>query len=109
MRIFKFKKPKFLLGLPIALFSLEIYLGTLLGYFSFKFFTGKVPSLVFNIGNYRLHFHHWLYSLVILIPALYYNFLPFPQFSYGFLGGAIFQGIYCYQDWHKVLTRKKEY
>jgi len=109
MRIFKFKKPKFLLGLPIALFSLEIYLGTLLGYFSFKFFTGKVPSLAFNVGNYRLHFHHWLYSLVILIPALYYNFLPFPQFSYGFLGGAIFQGIYCYQDWHKVLIRKKEY
>jgi len=106
MKFFKFKKSKFLLGLPLALFSLEIYLGSLLGYFSFKFFTGKTPSLAFNVGNYRLHLHHWLYGLAILIPALHYNFLPFPQLSYGFLGGAIFQGIYCYSDWHKILIKK---
>jgi len=109
MRIFRFKKPKFLLGLPIALFSLQTYLGTLLGYFAFKFFSGKFPSLAFNIGNYRLHLHHWLCSLVILVLDLNYNFLPFSQFSFGFLVGAAFQGIYCYQDWHKILMRKKEY
>lgn len=105
----KIPKPKILLSLPLALLSLEAYLGTILGYFSFKFFSGKFPSLVFNIGNYRLHFHHWLYSLAILIPALHYNFLPFPQFSFGFLLGAAFQGIYCYRDWYKILIRKKEY
>jgi len=107
MKFPEFKKPKFLLSLPLALLSLEIYLGTLLGYFSFKFLTGKVPSFAFNIGNYRLHLHHWLYSLAILIPGLYYNFLPFPQLSFGFLAGAVFQGIYCYRDWYRVIIKRK--
>jgi hypothetical protein len=118
MRIFKFKKPKFLLGLPIALFSLEAYLGLLSGYFLSKYLSAKEAgqknrwwkSLVFRIGNWQIHLHHWLYGVsIILVSTAFFNFsLPFPQFSYAFLGGAIFQGIYCYQDWYKILIRKKE-
>ena len=103
----KLVKPKFFLGLPLALFSLEIYLGAVLGYFSTKFFTGKIPSLAFNIGKWKFHFHHWLYGLAILISALYFNFLPFPQLAFGFLGGMIFQGIYCHSDWYKILMKRK--
>lgn len=104
----KILKSKIFLSFPLALLSLEIYLGSLLGFFSFKLFTGKIPSLAFNVGSYRLHFHHWLYGSAILIPALYYNFLPFPQFSLGFLGGVIFQGIYCYRDWYRVIVKQKD-
>ena len=112
MKIFK---SKILLSFPLALLSFEIYFGLLSGYFLSKYLSAKEAgkknrwwkSIVFRIGNYKLHFHHWLYSLAILILALYYNFLPFPYLSYGFLGGAIFQGIYCYRDWYKVLTKKK--
>jgi len=103
----KILKSKFFLSLPIALLSLEIYLGSLVGYFSFKFFTGKIPSLAFNIGNYRLHLHHWLYGLAIMLSGLYYNFLPFPQLSYGVLGGMIFHGIYSYRDWHRIIVKQK--
>jgi len=103
----KLVKPKFFLGIPLALLSLEIYLGVILGYFLTKFFTGKIPSLAFNIGNWRLHFHHWLYGLGILISAIWYQFLPFPQFSFGFLGGLVFQGISCYPDWYKILTKQR--
>jgi len=103
----KLVKPKFFLGIPLALFSLEIYFGAIFGYFLTKFFTGKIPSLAFNIGKWRLHFHHWLCGLGILISALHFNFLPLPQFSFGFLGGVVFQGISCYPDWHKILSKQK--
>ncbi len=111
----KLIKPKILLSTPLALFSLEIYLGALSGYFFAKFLSGKqvglpgkIKSLVFDIGHHKLHLHHWLYGLGILIFAISSNFFPiFSQFSYGFLGGFIFQGISSYPDWHKILIRKK--
>ncbi len=112
----KIPKSKILLSLPLALFSLEIYLGALSGYFLSKHLSAKGigqknrwwKSIVFGIGNYRMHLHHWLYSLAILIPGLYYNFLPFPQLSLGFLGGAIFHGIYCYRDWYRIIIKQKK-
>jgi len=103
----KLVKPKFFLGVPLALFSLEIYFGVLSGYFAAKFLSGKIKSPAFNVGNYRLHLHHWVYGLTILISAIWYQFLPFPQFSFGFLGGVVFQGISSYPDWHRILFKKK--
>jgi len=103
----KLVKPKFFLGIPIALFSLEIYSGALLGYFIAKFLSGRLKSPIFNFGHYEFHFHHWLYGLGILISAIWYQFLPFPQFSFGFFGGIVFQGIYSYPDWHRILIRKR--
>ena len=102
----KISKPKFLLGIPIALMSLELFFGVFLGYLLPKLFGRKVPSVLFNIGGWKLHFHHWFIGFGILISSIYYNFLPFPQFSYGFLGGLIFQGITCYPDWHKIIMRR---
>ena len=115
MKKFKLNKPKILLSTPLSLFSLEIYLGALLGYFFAKFLSGeqvglpgKIKSFAFEIGHYKLHVHHWLYGLGILIFAISSNFFPiFSQFSYGFLGGFIFQGISSYPDWHRILVRKK--
>lgn len=115
MKKIKLVKPKTFLGIPLALFSLEIYFGVVLGYFLGKFLSGKqygqsgiIKSIAFNIGNYRLHLHHWLIGLGILISALSFNFSPFfSQFSFGFLGGVVFQGIYCYPDWYKILTKSR--
>jgi len=106
---------KLFLGMPLAIFSLEVYLGMLLGYLLTKFFAGtepgfpgKVRSVIFHVGSYRLHLYHWLLGCVILISALSLKFYPFyPQFSYGFLGGIIFQGVSCYPDWHRILVRAK--
>jgi hypothetical protein len=103
----KLVKPKFFLGMPLALISFELYSGALLGYFAAKLLSGRLKSLIFHIGNYKLHLHHWLYGLGILISAAWYQFLPFPQFSFGFLGGVVFQGISCYPNWHRVLIRRK--
>jgi len=112
----KISKPKILLSLPLALLSLEIYFGALSGYFLSKYLSAKETgqknrwwkSIVFRIGNWQIHLHHWLYGLVILALATFLNItFPFPRFSYAFLGGAIFQGIYCYRDWYKILFKKK--
>lgn len=112
LRRFKVNK-KFLLSMPVALISLQIYLGIIFGYFLGKFLSGEktgqsgvIRSIVLNFGNYRLHLHHWILSLGVLI----FNFLtsfsfPFPQFSLSLLGGFAIQGIICYSDWYKILIR----
>jgi len=105
---------KFLLSIPLALISLQIYLGIILGYSLGRFLSGKktgcsgkIKSIILRIGSYRLHLHHWLLSLAILILNLLTTFfLPFPQFSLSFLGGLMIQGIFCYPDWHKILVRQ---
>ncbi|MBZ9569494.1 hypothetical protein KJA16_01060 [Patescibacteria group bacterium] len=101
---------KILLGIPLAIISFEIYLGIVFGYFLGKFLSGKrtgqsgtIKSIVLNIGNHKLHMHHWLLSLGILIFNFLSSFsLPFPQFSLSFFGGLMIQGIFCYSDWHKI-------
>lgn len=109
-------KKKIFLTLPIALISFELYLGVLLGYFIARLFGGKeaghtglIKSIQISLGRYRIHIHHWLIGAGILASSLIFSFsFPFPQFSYGILGGLIFQGILSYSDWHKVLVKKKE-
>ena len=108
------KNKKFLLSIPVAFISLEIYFGIIFGYFFGKFVAGKksgqkglVKSIILKFGNYKLHLHHWLLSLGILISAFLASFfLPFPQFSLSFIGGLMIQGILCYPDWHKIIIRK---
>lgn len=105
---------KFILSIPVALISLEIYLGIIFGYFLGKFFGGKydgyqrIKSILINIGQYRLHIHHWILSLIVGIVAATYNLFPFfPQFCFGFLGGLIIQEIYLDENWRKILLRKR--
>lgn len=110
----KISKRKIFLSLPIALISFEIYLGILTGYLMGKIFSGKETgkpgikkSTIFNLGRYQIHIHHWIAGAGIIASALIFNFsFPYPQFSYGFLGGIIFQGILSYSDWHKILVKK---
>lgn len=114
----RISKKKILLGAPatlLPLLSLQAFAAAVTGYFLAEFFAGnenkgmppKVKSIIFNVGSYRVHLHHWLWGSLALASNLYYNFLPIPQLSYGFLGGLIFQGIYAYSDWHKILIRIK--
>ncbi len=53
----------------------------------------------------KIHLHHWFYLLIIVTWSIYYqkyeNHIPFIGF------GGIVQGIYCYDDWYVLLSRKK--
>jgi hypothetical protein len=92
----------------LALFSFQIYFGAILGYYLAKNFSKKVRSLVFEIKSWRLHLHHWLVCFLILIFSFFFDFLSLPNFALGFLGGMIFQGIYCYDNWYKILIKNKK-
>ena len=108
----KFDK-KIFLGLPLALISIQVFLGVLLGYFFGKIISGKktgepgkIKSIILKMGHYKLHLHHWLLSTGILILNFLAGiFLPFPKFSLSFLGGLAIQGILCYSDWHQIIKK----
>lgn len=92
--------------------------GTSMGYFTGNFLAGPqasqpgiISSIILNFGGWQFHLHHWLIAFGILI--FFYSFLNrrylipsfFLAFSSGLLSGLIFQGIFCYDDWYKILIR----
>ncbi|MBU2009698.1 MAG: hypothetical protein KJ624_07690 [Chloroflexi bacterium] len=106
-----------------SLISLPVFCaGIVLGYHAFlawllsgfiiaKYFGGKatgkrgrIPSIAFPLRKRKAHLHHWLISSATMGLTLLTGtwFLPGDLF-YGFGVGIAFQGIYCYQDWHKIL------
>ncbi len=107
MKKFKLKLPKFLLGLPVALLSLKVFFGGLIGYLLADFLSGKLNPVILGIGNFKFHIHHWIMGFVMLIVTLLYEISPLAnQLFYGFLGGVIFQGISDYSDWHRIFFKK---
>jgi len=115
----KFIKPKLIKprrlfwGVPLTFLFWEICLGIIIGYLSACFFSGKetglqgrIRSLLFSVGAWKIHFHHWLYGSIILTCLLFVK-SSLPQFSFGILGGFILQGIVCYPDWHRIIIRQK--
>jgi len=102
------------LTIALALISLQLGLGIILGYFTARFLAGKqtghqgiIKSLAFRVGNYKLHLHHWLLSLGVLAFAFFFNFFHF-HFFYGFIGGWVIQGIFSYKDWKRILSKERE-
>jgi hypothetical protein len=99
----------FMLG---YLFTLSLLLGLLTSKFIAGKSTGakgKIGSVVIPFGRWKIHLHHWLYSLWLMGISFVtgVHFLS-PIITYGFLGGSTFQGIYYYGDWHVILIRRKQ-
>jgi hypothetical protein len=71
----------------------------------------RVPSILVPIGNYRLHLHHWLVSSCALLAAFAVlgscSFVFPSEMLYGTLSGIAFQGIYCYDDWHRIVKPRR--
>ena len=91
------------------------FVGWLLGFLLTKYMAGKtsgkpgrIKSIVIPFGKYKIHFHHWLISSGIIILSLIINvrFLA-SAISYGVLSGSVFQGIYYYSDWHRILITRR--
>ena len=92
------------------------FLGWLLGFLGSKYMAGnsdgergKAKSIVIPFRRWVIHLHHWLYSLglVSLSFTTGMHFLT-PAITYGLLGGLVFQGIYCYGDWHVILISRPQ-
>ena len=107
-------KKKIMLATPIALLSIEVFIGVIIGYVAGKIFAGKragqqgiIKSIILRIGSYRLHFHHWLACVGALVLFSFHSPPILAHFSYGFLGGVIFHGIFAYPDWYKIITKRR--
>lgn len=108
-----FLKSKFIPTAPLMFISLEFYLGLIFGYLLTKVLAGKKPgeqgfikSLIFNIGSWRVHLHHWLIGAAILVSGVIFSFLSYTSFSFGFIGGMVYQGVRDYPDWPKIIAKK---
>lgn len=96
--------------------ALTFYMGAIGGYLFAKYLSGKMEgesgrlkSIVFSLGSYRIHIHHWLLSTLSLFSLWLHGFHThfFEIFVpvFGFCMAVIFHGIYHYTDWYKVLYR----
>lgn len=112
-KIKKFSKASVYIASTII--SFQATLGMILGYFLAKKFAGrktgdqgKLRSLKFLIGNYNLHFHHWLLGLGIFVFSFFLD-VSFSSnlFFYGGMAGVIVHGVFDYNDWYKVIAREK--
>ena len=68
---------------------------------------GIVRSIIIPWRSYQLHLHHWFLALVIggvFVAKSFYILAP--EISYGILSAIIFQGIYSYEDWYRIIKRK---
>lgn len=69
---------------------------------------GRLRSFFIPLGNYKIHLHHWiLSSLVMGITMVKGIYFLSPDLFYGFFGGIVFHGIYCYHDWYKILIPRQ--
>lgn len=101
----------FLLGLATS--QLSILFG-ILGFLIAKFGggesdgrRGRIRSIIIPLGEFRLHFHHWIIGLLLMVICWAKGVSPLipPEAVYGTLGGLVWQGIYCYGDWHRIVYR----
>jgi len=110
--------PKASVGALAMLISVELGFALLAGYFAARFVAGKktsapnwkhIPSLAFDMGDWRIHLHHWVIFLAIFIGAAIASFfIVSPFVFYGFLGGVIAQGVLHYDDWPRVIVRQRK-
>ncbi len=86
-------------------------LGIVIGFLIFEIFSGRKKGkmgasiLILETRKHFYHLHHWFISLIILIILIISSVKN--NFIYGFLIGAIIQGL-TYKDFYKFLIRKRE-
>lgn len=96
------------------MFGYLFLLSLLIGFLASKYVAGKssgkqgkLKSIIIPFRRWRVHLHHWLYSLWLIgfsfLTGMY--FLT-PVITYGLLGGSAFQGVYCYGDWHIIFISR---
>lgn len=72
---------------------------------------GLVPSIILPLGGFRLHLHHWIIcgvAMAVLVGEGIHLAVS-PEILYGLLGGVGWQGVYCYNDWHRVVYRPSQW
>ncbi len=112
------KKPVAILLVLVASIVLGylFFLSGLIGFLVSKYASGKsvgergkVRSVFIPFRRWKLHLHHWLCAgCLLVVCGITSVYLLTPIITCGFLGGFVFQGIYSYGDWRRlVISRYK--
>jgi hypothetical protein len=94
--------------------SLSFAFGMVIGYLGMKYFYNRyiartpLKFIYLDFKGWRIHLHHWLFGVLIVIFLLMVGGISeLPKFLWGVICGIIAHDIYDFNDWHRVLARKK--
>lgn len=101
-------------------YSMRFTTGILVGYILCKIFcivflehgdniNGKIEKIFVDFGKWKLHLHHWILGLIVLVGVWAIDYFYLPTFLAGAICGVILQDIYDYNDWHKVIVKNEDY
>jgi hypothetical protein len=114
-KIIKNNVKKFLSVIVLATsfcYSFLFAIGLVFGYIGCRIFQkkfvekGKIDPVFIDCGKWKVHFHHWLQGIILLILVWIIDWFYLPKFFAGVIGGIIVQDIYDFNDWYKVILRK---
>ena len=90
-------------------------IGLLSGYLATVFFhkklidTERLNPVIFNIGNWQVHLHHWIMGAIMLFAIYIMGFLPELSFFWiGSITGIIVHDLYTDDIWYKVIYKEEE-
>ncbi len=97
-------------------YSFLVTIGLVIGYLGSKLYC-KVLNIDENsdrrifidCGKWKIHFHHWIMGIVVLLIVWIVDYFYLPRFFIGVVGGVMAHDIYDYNDWHKVIVPNEEY
>ena len=95
-------------------YSLLLAIGLALGYICSKVFyryfieEGKVDCIYIDCGKWKIHLHHWILGLLLLLLVWFIDFFYLPRIFIGFILGIMAHDIYDFNDWHRVLVKNEE-
>lgn len=89
-------------------------LGMIAGYLGMKYFykknieNGPLKFMYVDFKGWKFHLHHWIIGVLVVIFFLIGGWKSeLPNFLWGLISGIIVHDIYDFNDWYKVIARKK--
>jgi len=97
-------------------YSFLVTTGLIIGYLGAKMYCTVLKidensdrRIFIDCGKWKIHFHHWIMGIVVLLIVWIVDYFYLPRFFIGVVGGVIAHDIYDYNDWHKVIVPNEEY
>jgi Na+/glutamate symporter len=108
--------PALVLATTFYYYSFLVTIGLVLGYLGSKIYckimgidehNGNDKKVFVDCGKWKIHFHHWILGVLVLLIVWIVDYFYLPRFFVGVVCGIIVHDIYDYNDWHKIFVRNE--